>query len=121
LTLPTLASALLAQQGRTLHVETVYWQQLALIDAHVPPDARVAAGQAGTLGYFRRATVNVDGKVNAAAIAHQDAMWHWLAAEDIRWFCDWPFYVEKYLGPDPTVHGWQRVGTLGIWQLWHRP
>ncbi|TAD87516.1 MAG: hypothetical protein EAZ99_17135 [Alphaproteobacteria bacterium] len=121
LCLPTLASALLAQTGRTLHVETVYWDQMALIDAHVAPDVPVAAGQAGTLGYFRAATVNVDGKVNREAIRHQDAMWVWLDQQGIRWFCDWRFYVEKYLGRDPSRHGWQKVATLGPWELWHRP
>jgi hypothetical protein len=47
-------------------------------------------------------------------------MWDYLAAHDVRWFADWPFYVEKYLGADPTVHGWRQVGQKGYWQLWHR-
>lgn len=117
---PTVISMLLAQQGRTLHVETVYWDQMALISRHVPPDVPVAAGQAGTLGYFRAATVNVDGKVNRAAIPHQDRMWDWLAERNVRWFCDWDFYVRKYLGSDPAAHGWHKVDQLGAWELWLR-
>jgi hypothetical protein len=117
---PTAISAVMAQRGRTLHVETVYWQQLALIDERVPDTDLVAAGQAGTLGYFRARTVNVDGKVNREAIPYQDHMWDYLAARDVRWFADWSFYVEKYLGRDPADHGWHQVGQKGYWQLWHR-
>jgi hypothetical protein len=117
---PTVVSAVMAQQGATLHVQTVYWEQLALIGEQVPDDDAVAAGQAGTLGYFRAAVVNVDGKVNREAIPYQDRMWDYLAARDVRWFADWPFYVEKYLGADPTRHGWRQVGQKGYWQLWHR-
>jgi hypothetical protein len=117
---PTMASAIMAQHGRTLHVQTVYWEQLGLIRELVPTVDAVAAGQAGTLGYFRPHVVNVDGKVNREAIPYQDRMWDYLAAHDVRWFADWPFYVEKYLGADPTVHGWRQVGQKGYWQLWHR-
>jgi hypothetical protein len=117
---PTAISAVMAQHGRTLHVETVYWEQLALIDEHVPATDLVAAGQAGTLGYFRARTVNVDGKVNREAIPFQDHMWDYLAQRDVRWFADWPFYVEKYLGRDPAQQSWHQVGQKGYWQLWHR-
>jgi hypothetical protein len=117
---PTLISVVMAEHGRTLHVETVYWEQLALIGEQVPDTDYVAAGQAGTLGYFRERVVNVDGKVNREAIPYQARMWDYLAQRDVRWFADWPFYVEKYLGPDPERHGWHRVGQKGYWQLWHR-
>jgi hypothetical protein len=110
----------MAEHGRTLHVDTVYWEQLALVGAQVPDTDDVAAGQAGTLGYFRQRVVNVDGKVNREAIPYQARMWDYLAARDVRWFCDWPFYVEKYLGADPGRHGWRQVGQNGYWQLWHR-
>lgn len=120
LCVPTLISAVLAQHGRTLHVQTVYWEQLALIAERVPAGDHVAAGQAGTLGYFRPHVVNVDGKVNREAIPYQHRMWEYLAARDVRWFADWPFYVEKYLGADPTAHGWRHVGQKGYWQLWQR-
>lgn len=119
LTAPTVVSALMAYQGRTLHVETVYWDQLDLVGDRVPLSETVAAGQAGTLGYFRKRVIDVDGKVNAEVLPYQAEMWTYLRAHDVRWFADWPFYVEKYLGPDPTAHGWKQVGSLGIWQLWH--
>ncbi len=118
LAVPTAVSAVLAHRGQTLHVQTVYWEQLELIARHVPPEAAVAAGQAGTLGYFRANVVNTDGKVNRAVIPHQDRMWDYLRETGVEWFCDWPNYVEKYLGPDPTAHGWVLVDTLGFWRLW---
>lgn len=116
---PTVISAIMAQNGQTLHVQTVYWEQLALIDQDVPRDDYVAAGQAGTLGYFRPHVVNVDGKVNREVVNHQERMWDYLREHDVRWFADWPFYVEKYLGKDPESHGWHKVGERGYWQLWH--
>lgn len=118
--LPMLASAIMARQGRTLHVQTVYWDQIALIDEQVPQDEDVAAGQAGTLGYFRAHTVNVDGKVNRRVLDRQDDMWIYLDETGVRWFCDWPAYVDKYLGPDPVAHGWRLAGQKGEWQLWRR-
>jgi len=120
LCVPTLVSAVMAQHGRTLHVETVYWEQLALIAEQVPDTDIVAAGQAGTLGYFRARVVNVDGKVNREAIPYQTHVWDYLAAHDVHWFADWPYYVEKYLGPEPAQHGWRQVGQKGYWQLWRR-
>jgi len=120
LALPTMVSAVMAQRGHTLHVETVYWEQLALITEQVPAGDAVAAGQTGTLNYFRARVVNVDGKVNREAIPYQTRMWDYLAARDVRWFADWPFYVEKYLGATPEQHGWRHVGQKGYWQLWHR-
>jgi hypothetical protein len=116
---PTVISAVMAQRGHTLHVETVYWDQLALIDSTVPRDDYVAAGQAGTLGYFRPRVVNVDGKVNRAVVARQERMWEYLAQHDVRWFADWHNYVTKYLGDDPTEHGWRKIAHRGIWELWH--
>ena len=122
LVLPTFISAVMAQQGRTLHLETVYWEQLALVAEQVPPTDYVAAGQSGTLGYFRDRVVNTDGKVNRSAIPFQTNMWVHLREQQVRWFCDWPYYVEKYLGKDPAANGWKHVGQKGYWQLWrHDP
>ena len=124
LALPTFISAIAStvapQSPWTLHLETVYWEQLDLIAEQVPPTDFVAAGQAGTLGYFRDRVVNADGKVNRSAIPYQTRMWDYLKQNDVRWFCDWPYYVEKYLGKDPEANGWRHVGQKGYWQLWRR-
>ncbi len=113
-------SAVVAQRAPIMHLETVYWEQLALIAEQVPQADFVAAGQAGTLGYFRDRVVNADGKVNRRAIPYQSHMWDYLNEHDVRWFCDWPYYVEKYLGKDPAANGWRQVGQKGYWQLWRR-
>lgn len=106
----------LAMVGRGLGGNTVYFDQVALVHDNVPPQDFVAAGQAGTLGFFRDRVVNVDGKVNRDAIAYQDHMWDYLRAHHVTWFVDWPSYVNKYLGvpldaagdrPLPEAHGWR--------------
>ena len=125
LAVPTLVSAFLAQQGRSLHVETVYWSQLALVQDNVPERYKVGAGQSGTLGFFRPNIVNLDGKVNVKVLPYHNNMDEYLRKNDIEWICDWPNYVELYLGSNPQAKGWQLVDTTTtsyglVWQLWHR-
>lgn len=105
-----------AMAGRGLGGNTVYYDQVQLVRDHVPDADYVAAGQAGTLGFFRDRVINTDGKVNRAALAYQDHMWDYLRAHGVKWFVDWPYYVNKYLGvpldpsgdrPVPEAHGWR--------------
>lgn len=93
-----------------------------LVAAHVPPEDLVAAGQSGTLGFFRARVVNVDGKVNREAIQWQDRMWVHLEQRGIRWFVDSPWYVERMLGKDPAAHGWRPVAVArrGEFTLYRR-
>ena len=51
-----------------------YRDQLELVETHVPENAWVAAGQSGTLGYFRNHVINLDGKVNPVALEYQRKM-----------------------------------------------
>jgi len=120
LAIPNLALGLLAWNGQGVSGVTVFYDQVALVGAQVPEGDRVAAGQSGTLGFFRPRVVNVDGKVNRAAIPYQSHMWDYLAERDIRWFCDWPDYVQRYLGPDPAARGWRLVGERGAFRLYRR-
>jgi hypothetical protein len=117
----------LALAGRGLGGNTVYVDQVQLVRDHVPAADFVAAGQAGTLGFFRDRVINTDGKVNRDAIAYQDHMWDYLKAHDVRWFADWPFYVNKYLGVpfDPTgdkpvaeANGWRFVAERNYFYLY---
>lgn len=105
-----------AMVGRGLGGNTVYHDQVQLVRDNVPDSESVAAGQAGTLGFFRDRVINTDGKVNRDALAYQDHMWDYLQAHGVKWFVDWPFYVNKYLGvpldatgdrPVPEAHGWR--------------
>ncbi len=117
---PVLALAILAQRGGGFSGNAVFHEQVALVRANVPADARVAGGQTGTLGFFRDRVVNLDGKVNRDALAWQANMWDYLARENIVWFCDWPDYAERYLGRDPAAHGWRVVATRGDFRLYRR-
>lgn len=121
------ALALWARQGEGLGGNTVYHDQVALVRDHVPPTDEVAAGQSGTLGFFRDRVVNVDGKVNRAALAHQAHMWDYLRDRGVKWFVDWPHYVNKYLGvplegadekPVPAANGWRLVAERNYFYLY---
>jgi hypothetical protein len=116
-----------ALSGRGLGGNTVYVDQVQLVRDHVPAGDFVAAGQAGTLGFFRDRVVNTDGKVNRDAIAYQDHMWDYLKAHGVRWFADWPFYVNKYLGvpldatgdrPVPEANGWRFIAERNYFYLY---
>jgi hypothetical protein len=98
----------------------LFMDQLHLVETQVPPQDAVAAGQSGTLGYFRDGVVNLDGKVNAEALRYQDRMTQYLDLKNVRWFCDMPGYVERYLGTRPEEHGWALVAQAGLFRLYRR-
>jgi hypothetical protein len=68
------------------HFQVVEW-----IQAHVPETEWVGAGQSGTVGYFHDRTINLDGKVNPAALAarKRDGVWEYVAASPIDYLADW--------------------------------
>jgi len=73
----------------------------------------IAAGQAGTLNFFRPHVVNLDGKVNPEVFVYRDHLWDYLALKKIHWFVDWPWYVEKGAGPrsdGPWLEAGRRPG-----------
>jgi hypothetical protein len=116
-----------AWQGQGLGGNTVYHDQVALARAHVPANEAVAAGQSGTLGFFRDNVINTDGKVNRDAIAYQHHMWDYLREHNVKWFVDWPFYVNRYLGvkldpvtelPLPAGNGWTLRATQNYFYLY---
>lgn len=117
----------LAVQGRGLFGQSTYHDQVALVREHVPDGELVAAGQSGTLGFFRDGVVNLDGKVNREVIAYQTRMLTYLRQRGIRWFCDWPHYAGKYLGiaidprsgrPSPEGNGWRLVAERNYFFLY---
>jgi hypothetical protein len=97
-----------------------YQNQLALISRDVPSGALVGAGQSGTIGFFRDDVVNLDGKVNAQALIHQQNIRRYLAERHIVWLCDQGDYVTKYLSSNPAQFGWTEVAQLHGFELWHR-
>lgn len=116
--IPVAVLAVLAHWGMGFSGNAVFHEQVELVREHVPDDERVAAGQSGTLGFFRPRVVNLDGKVNRAALPWQGNMRDYLRRERIVWFCDWPDYTERYLGPDPQAAGWRLVATRGDFRLY---
>jgi hypothetical protein len=97
-----------------------YTQQLALVRAYVPNDEAVAAGQSGTLGFFRKRVVNLDGKVNPVALRYRGRMWTYLDQIHVSWLCDFPCYAEMYLGPNPQLRGWMLVASTDQFALYKR-
>jgi len=71
-----------------MHFQVVEW-----VEEHVPNDAWVAAPQTGTLGFFHDRTINLDGKVNPAALAARradgEATRYFLEQRQIQYLADW--------------------------------
>lgn len=120
LLLPVIGLAGLAWSGKGVYGTMMFWDQVLLVRAAVPAGDMVAAGQSGTLNFFRPGVVNMDGKVNPEVFAYKGHLWDYLAKRDIRWFADWPVYVERALGRDPGAHGWKLVGRRANFLLYHR-
>lgn len=115
-------AVIVALHARSVFVgSTWYDHQLPLVRKYVPEFDLVAAGQSGTLGYFRDHVVNLDGKVNYEALSFQQNMWAYLEQEGIHWVCDWESYTSRYLGTRPADHGWRLVEEYEGFRLYHRP
>ncbi|MBL8833992.1 MAG: hypothetical protein JNL71_16495 [Rhodospirillales bacterium] len=117
----------LALDGWTFNPEAVYFDQVALARANVPADEFLAAGQSGTLGYFRTHVVNTDGKVNLDALKYKGRIWDYLRTRRVRWYVDWPYYVNRHLGvpldpetglPARTGNGWHYVAERNGFYLY---
>lgn len=98
----------------------IFIEQLDLVRAHVPSADVVGAGQSGTLGYFRPRVVNLDGKVNAEALAYQERMVEYLERREIRWVCDMPSYTDRYFQASPERSGWHLHAQSRLFRLYRR-
>jgi len=120
LLVPVIALAVLAWSGKGIYGTIMFWDQVLLVRESVPAAETVAAGQSGTLNFFRPHVVNMDGKVNPEVFAYRGHLWDYLAKRDIHWFVDWPNYVQRVLGDHPASHGWKLVGRRANFMLYHR-
>jgi len=118
LTALLLAAVGMAHTGLGIKGNVNFTEQLQLVRQNVPEGQRVAAGQSGTLGYFRAGVVNLDGKVNPEALKYQNRMNAYLEREGIHWLCDYPSYCRYYLGAD--WKSWKKVADKGAFALYHR-
>ena len=89
----------------------MYTEQVALVEGTVPTNDAVAAGQTGTLGFFRKGVVNLDGKVNAEILDFDGSPSEYLDSKGVIWLCDWPRLIDEYLGADHP--GWDEVDEKG--------
>ena len=71
-----------------MHFQVVEW-----VGGHVSEDSWVAAPQSGTLGFFHDRTINLDGKVNPAALAVRkrdgEVTRYVLEQSQIEYLADW--------------------------------
>jgi len=118
LVLPVVFLAALAWSGLGVYGNMMFWEQVQLVRALVPEGDTVAAGQSGTLNFFRDHVVNMDGKVNPEVFTYKGHLWDYLAKQKIRWFVDWPVYVQRILGDDPGSHGWKLAASRGNFKLY---
>ncbi len=112
---PVLTTNVLLWRGRPIR-NGFLQEQVKLVERWAAQDT-VAAGQSGTLGFFRDGVVNLDGKVNPRALEFQKTMWEYLPQVHAQWLCDWPSYVHTYLGEHPEKRGWKVVATEGTFLL----
>lgn len=89
----------------------MFTDQLALVEATVPPGEVVAAKQTGTLGFFRERVINLDGKVNPQAIEYRDNLPALLERSEVNWLCDYPVFIQQVLGE--TSASWTTVAQRG--------
>lgn len=85
-------------------------------------DAKVGAAQTGTLGYFRRSAVNLDGKVNYEALSalKTGRIGNYILDKDIEYLIDWPINLEmnflKRPGMASTFIEIDRRGQFGVFR-----
>ncbi len=83
-----------------------YQSQVRVVQRHVPDGVAVGALQSGTLGYFRDHVVNLDGKVNAAALPARGHLDDYAQTIELNWLADWPGLLERGFG---SLEGWRLV------------
>jgi hypothetical protein len=69
-----------------MHFQVVRW-----VEANVPADVWVGAGQTGTLGFFHDRTINFDGKVNPEALEarKRGELVEYIAKKRLPYIADW--------------------------------
>jgi hypothetical protein len=86
-------------------------------------DVTVGAAQTGTLGYFRRSVVNLDGRVNYEALrALRDGrIGKYITSKDIEYLIDWPINLEmNFLKAPETAAGFVEIDRRGEFGVFRR-
>ncbi|TPV94182.1 MAG: hypothetical protein B7733_16575 [Myxococcales bacterium FL481] len=79
-------SRLIRLRGEHEHMQVVEW-----IRDHVPAHVWVGAVQTGTIGYFHERSLNLDGKVNPAALVarQQRRVFDYIIESQVDYIADW--------------------------------
>jgi hypothetical protein len=82
------------------HFQVVEW-----VSANVPDAVWVGAPQSGTVGYFHDRTINLDGKVNAAALLAQkkNQLARYIVDSPIEYIVDWESLALRVPYPGVTL------------------
>lgn len=94
-------------RGVRMHDEHMHFQVVDWVEQHVPADVWVGAVQSGTVGFFHDRTINLDGKMNPAALAARgpQKMRPYILSTSIRYLADWSGLESwgSWLAPDFQV------------------
>jgi hypothetical protein len=84
----------------------VFFRGVDWVESQLPPATWVGAFQSGTLGFFHDRTINLDGKVNAEALAaiRRHRLGAYVAESPIAYVVDWVSIVEPW-SRDAAVAG----------------
>lgn len=86
-------------------------------------NAVVGAAQTGTLGYFWRSAVNLDGKVNHEALAalRGGRIGNYILDKEIEYLIDWPVNLEMhFLGPPQMASRFVEIDRRGDFGVFRR-
>jgi hypothetical protein len=80
------------------------FQVVEWVEANVPENTWVAAGQSGAVGYFHDRTLNLDGKVNPDALKarKRGETWKYAAESKADYLADWHDMLAG-IGSDPEI------------------
>ncbi len=98
----------LVSPGAALLRVRQHYDMVRIAAAYVPPGDRLAAGQSGTLGFFRDRVTNLDGKVNADALAARGSLEAYCRRAGVRWLLDWPAVLRTHF-PGGLSSAWRLV------------
>jgi hypothetical protein len=103
------------------HPNVNYDPQTTWALAHVRPQCTMGGFESGTLGYFRDRVINLDGKVDAAALAARVAgrTPSFVRAHGIDVMVDIPSGIARATRGRPRAE-WRHIRTLGRYEVWAR-
>ncbi len=85
----------------------VFFRSVEWIEKNVPEQAWVGAFQSGTMGFFHDRTINLDGKLNPAALAaiRENRHQAWVVDSPIQFVADWASIVVPWAESSPLILG----------------